>query len=40
MTGTGDKLNAFLTSLSSISIYEVVRSGAIGIGRGEKSLTL
>ena len=40
MTGTGDKLDAFLVALSSISIYEVVRSGAIGISRGEKSLTL
>ncbi|MDH5484158.1 MAG: acetolactate synthase small subunit [Gammaproteobacteria bacterium] len=40
MTGKGEKLDAFLTALSSISIYEVVRSGAIGIGRGEKSLTL
>lgn len=38
MTGTGEKLDAFLTSLSSIKIYEVVRSGAIGISRGEKSL--
>lgn len=40
LTGTGDKLDAFLTSLSSIKIYEVVRSGAIGISRGEKTLTL
>ena len=40
LTGTGEKLDAFLTSLSSIKIYEVVRSGAIGISRGEKSLTL
>ena len=40
MTGTGEKLDAFLMSLSSITIYEVVRSGAIGISRGEKSLTL
>ncbi|MDH5766566.1 MAG: acetolactate synthase small subunit, partial [Gammaproteobacteria bacterium] len=40
LTGTGDKLDAFITSLSSIKIYEVVRSGAIGISRGEKSLTL
>ena len=39
LTGTGEKLDAFLTSLSSIKIYEVVRSGAIGISRGEKSLT-
>lgn len=38
MTGKGDKLNAFLTSLSSITIYEVVRSGVIGICRGDKSL--
>ena len=40
MTGAGDKLDAFLTALSSITIYEVVRSGAIGISRGEKSLTI
>ncbi len=40
MTGTGDKLDAFLTSLSSITIYEVVRSGVIGICRGDKTLTL
>jgi len=40
LTGTGEKLDAFLTSLSSITIYEVVRSGAIGISRGEKTLTL
>ncbi|MDH5471681.1 MAG: acetolactate synthase small subunit [Gammaproteobacteria bacterium] len=39
LTGTGEKLDAFLTSLSSIKIFEVVRSGAIGISRGEKSLT-
>lgn len=40
LTGTGDKLDAFITALSNITIYEVVRSGAIGISRGEKSLTL
>lgn len=40
MTGKGDKLDAFLTALSSIAIYEVVRSGMIGISRGENSLTL
>lgn len=40
MTGTGEKLDAFLTSLSSITIYEVVRSGTIGICRGDKTLTL
>ena len=40
LTGAGEKLDAFLASLSSIKIYEVVRSGAIGIGRGDKPLTL
>ncbi len=39
LTGDGEKLDAFLTALSSITIYEVVRSGVIGISRGEKSLT-
>ncbi len=40
LTGDGEKLDAFLTALSSIAIHEVVRSGAIGISRGEKSLTV
>jgi len=40
LTGKGDKLNAFLTSLSSITIYEVVRSGVIGICRGERTLNI
>ena len=38
ITGNGDKLNAFVEALSSITILEVVRSGLIGISRGEKSL--
>jgi len=38
LTDTCDKLDAFLTSLSSIKIYEVVRSGAIGITGGENIL--
>ena len=37
ITGDGDKLNAFMEALSSITILEVVRSGLIGISRGEKS---
>jgi acetolactate synthase-1/3 small subunit len=37
ITGNGDKLNAFMEALSSITILEVVRSGLIAIGRGEKS---
>lgn len=39
ITGNGDKLDAFVQALSSISILEVVRSGLLGISRGEKSLT-
>ncbi|HED35780.1 MAG TPA: acetolactate synthase small subunit [Gammaproteobacteria bacterium] len=35
LSDAGDKLDAFLTSLSSIKIYEVVRSGAIGITLGD-----
>jgi len=38
LTDTCDKLDAFLTSLSSIKIHEVVRSGAIGITGGENIL--
>jgi acetolactate synthase-1/3 small subunit len=38
ITGDGEKLNAFVEALSSITILEVVRSGLIGISRGEKSL--
>lgn len=39
ITGDGDKLDAFVQALSSISILEVVRSGLLGISRGEKSLS-
>lgn len=39
ITGNGDKLNAFVEALSSITILEVVRSGLIGISRGEKSFS-
>jgi len=38
ITDTGEKLDAFLSSLSSIKIHEVVRSGAIGITNGENVL--
>lgn len=38
ITDSRDKLDSFLTSLSSIKIYEVVRSGAIGISSGENIL--
>ncbi|HCT99726.1 MAG TPA: acetolactate synthase small subunit [Methylococcaceae bacterium] len=40
MTGTSDKLDAFITTLDKSSIIEVVRSGATGISRGEKGLHL
>jgi acetolactate synthase-1/3 small subunit len=40
LTGTGDKLDAFIQAVGSVPILEVVRSGVIGIARGEKSLRL
>ena len=40
LTGTGEKLDAFIAALDKKSILEVVRSGTLGIGRGEKSLKL
>ncbi|MCK4707844.1 MAG: acetolactate synthase small subunit [Gammaproteobacteria bacterium] len=40
LTGPGERLDAFLQALSSISILEVVRSGAMGISRAEKILGL
>lgn len=40
LTESGEKLDAFIESLSSVPILEVVRSGAIGITQGEKSLTI
>ncbi len=39
ITGNGDKLDAFVQSLSSITIHEVVRSGLLGISRGDKGLS-
>ena len=38
LTGTGDKLDAFIASLDKIPILETVRSGVSGISRGTKSL--
>ncbi len=35
LTGTGDKLDALITALGSAKIIEVVRSGAMGIARGD-----
>jgi len=39
LTGTSDKLDAFLRSLPEASVMEVVRSGVSGIARGEKVLS-
>ena len=40
LTGDTGKLDAFLKALDSKSILEVVRSGPLGISRGEKGLKL
>lgn len=40
LVGTSDKLDAFIQALGATPILEVVRSGASGIARGEKTLTL
>ncbi|MEJ2107815.1 MAG: acetolactate synthase small subunit [Acidiferrobacteraceae bacterium] len=38
LTGTGEKLDAFIQALRGAGIIEVVRSGVSGIARGEKGL--
>ena len=38
LTGSTDKVDAFLESLTQIELMEVVRSGILGIGRGRKAL--
>jgi acetolactate synthase-1/3 small subunit len=40
LTGTSEKLDAFIAALDGIQILETVRSGVSGIARGEKSLSL
>ncbi len=40
MTGTGDKLDAFIEAVGRRAILEVVRTGVSGIARGEKALRL
>lgn len=40
ITGTSDKLDAFLSSLTQTTLLEVVRTGVSGISRGEKTLSL
>lgn len=38
ITGNGNKLDAFLNTLSNQDILEVVRSGVSGIARGDKGI--
>ena len=38
LTGTGSKLDAFLEAVERSAILETVRTGASGIGRGERIL--
>jgi acetolactate synthase-1/3 small subunit len=40
LTGTTEKLDAFLRSMADSTIMEVVRSGVSGLSRGEKILAL
>ena len=40
LTGTGDKLDAFIAALGDNVVLEVARTGVSGISRGEKTLAL
>lgn len=40
LTGTSDKLDAFLEAIGEASILEVVRTGVSGMARGDKVLSL
>jgi len=40
LTGSGTKLDAFISSLDNTAILETVRTGASGIGRGDRILKL
>jgi acetolactate synthase-1/3 small subunit len=40
LTGTTDKLDAFLEALDKSAILETVRTGASGIGRGDRVLKI
>jgi acetolactate synthase-1/3 small subunit len=40
LTGTGEKIDAFIQAVDPASILEVVRSGVSGIARGDKALRL
>ncbi|MEX0617880.1 MAG: acetolactate synthase small subunit [Pseudohongiellaceae bacterium] len=40
LSGTSDKLDAFISALGNASVLEVARTGVSGIARGEKVLSL
>ena len=40
LTGTGSKLDAFLSAIDRTAILETVRTGASGIGRGDRILRI
>jgi acetolactate synthase-1/3 small subunit len=40
MTGTADKLDAFVSALDKGVVIEVIRSGPRGMSRGDKGLHL
>ncbi|WP_263081227.1 acetolactate synthase small subunit [Endozoicomonas sp. Mp262] len=40
LTGTSDKLDAFIEAIGQTQVLEVVRSGVTGLARGEKTLAL
>ena len=40
LTGTSEKLNAFIEAVDRTAILETVRTGASGIGRGERILKI
>jgi len=40
LTGTSDKLDAFIAALGDSVVLEVARTGVSGIARGEKVLSL
>jgi acetolactate synthase-1/3 small subunit len=40
MTGSGDKLDAFIEASNTKLIKEVVRTGVSGIARGDKAITI
>lgn len=40
LSGTADKLDSFVEAMGDAQILEVVRSGVVGISRGERTLSL